>query len=45
MELKKPQLNGVQVQIKAKDEKSESFTVYGTSIEEVYKKVQTALTA
>ncbi len=45
MELKKPKLNGVQVQIKAQGEKSESFTVYETNIKEVFNKVQTALVA
>ena len=45
MELKKPKLNGVQVQIKKLGEKSESFTVYETSVKEVVVKVQMALTA
>ena len=45
MELEKPKMERVQVQIKAADEKSESFTVYNTNVKAVLKKVVSALTA
>ena len=45
MKLEKPKMEKVKVQIKAVDEKSESFTVYGTNVKAVLKRVMNALSA